>query len=140
MYLNNPSLYIPFINLSCTKESISTVFKKLLIGDVSRVDLIKKHGETPHYMGFIHFNCWYNNIASDNLREKILNGQSSRIVYNDPYYWIVYKNKNPISSTTLEDKLQNAMMLIKNLQERISFLERNTPPPRPILRRSFNLY
>tara|TARA_B100000085_G_scaffold285467_1_gene321578 strand:+ start:121 stop:543 length:423 start_codon:yes stop_codon:yes gene_type:complete len=135
----NPSIYIPFVNFSCSEEYISNIFKTLLIGEVNRVDLIRKEGVTPHYMAFIHFNYWYDNTASNNLRRKIIDEQSVRIVYDDPYYWVAYKNKNPISSISLVEKLDCAMMLIENLQERVILLERNLPPPRPVLRRSFNL-
>ena len=135
----NPSIYIPFVNLSCSEEYISNIIKTLLIGEVNRVDLVKKESVTPHYMASIHFNYWYDNTASNNLRRKITEEQSVRIVYDDPYYWVAYKNKNPTSSISLVEKLDSAMMLIKNLQERVILLERNLPPPRPILRRSFNL-
>jgi len=94
----NPSIYIPFVNFSCSEEYISNIFKTLLIGEVNRVDLIRKEGVTPHYMAFIHFNYWYDNTASNNLRRKIIDEQSVRIVYDDPYYWVAYKNKNPIRS------------------------------------------
>mgnify|MGYP001159683218 CR=1 FL=1 len=134
-----PSLYIPFVNLSCTEDYISNIFKTLLIGEVGRVDLIKKTGVKPHYMAFIHFNYWYDNIASNNLRGKIMDGGSVRIVYDDPYYWVLYKNEKPKASISLEEKLDCAIMLIENLQQRVVLLERNTPPPRPTLRRSFNL-
>ena len=135
----NPSIYIPFVNLSCSEEYISNIFETLLIGEVNKVDLIRKENITPYYIAFIHFNYWYNNTASNNLRIKIVEEQSVRIVYDDPYYWVAYKNKNPTSSISLVEKLDSAMMLIKNLQERVILLERNLPPPRPILRRSFNL-
>ncbi len=134
----NPSIYIPFVNLSCTEEYISNIFKTLLIGEVNKVDLIRKDGLTPHYMAFIHFNYWYDNIASNNLRRKIIDEQNVRIVYNDPYYWVLYKNKNPISSISMEEQLGYAMMLIENLQQRIILLEKVTPL-RPTLKRSFNL-
>ena len=136
MVSKSPSIYIPFMDISCTEEYIANIFKALLIGDVCKVDLVKKSGEIPHYMAFIHFNYWYNNTAANNLREKIENEQSGRIVYNDPQYWIIYKNKNPISSSILEEKLECAMMLIENLQERIKLLERVAPLTKPTLSRS----
>ena len=135
-----PSLYIPFVNLSCTEEYISNIFRTLLIGEVSRVDLIKKTGVKPHYMAFIHFNYWYDNIASNNLRGKILNDESIKIVYNDPHYWTAYKSRKPVTSITLEEKLDCAMLLVENLQQRVLLLERNTSHiQQPTLVRSYNL-
>ena len=134
----NPSIYIPFVNLSCSEEYISNIFETLLICEVNKVDLIRKENITPYYIAFIHFNYWYNNTASNNLRIKIVEEQSVRIVYDDPYYWVVYKNKNPISSSSLVEKLDHAVVLIENLKERVILLEKSIPPP-PSLKRSFNI-
>ena len=68
----------------------------LYIGDVERVDFVKKSGNNgDYYMAFIHFKTWFENTAAINLREKIERGEEGRIVYDEPYYWAVYKNNNP---------------------------------------------
>jgi hypothetical protein len=47
---------------------------------------------------FVHFDKWYENICVSNLQERILGDErEGRIVYDDPKYWILKKNTNPIT-------------------------------------------
>ena len=91
------SIYIPYVHYTCSEDRIKYVFERDRLGNVSRVDFIKKNGNNGgYYVAFVHFNYWYNNIAAINLKNKIDAGEEGRVVYNDPYYWIIYKNINPI--------------------------------------------
>ena len=94
----NMSLYIPSVTASTTEEQIARVFKSLNIGVVSRVDFVDKDKETElgavQRMAFIHFDFWYINNTSYHLQERIIEHGQGKIVYNDPYYWIVMENKN----------------------------------------------
>ena len=78
-----PSVLIPHVWDNITKEYIISVFEKLQIADVARVDMIPRDNSTS-FMAFIHMNCWYTNTAAQNLRDKITDGQEGRIVYDDP--------------------------------------------------------
>lgn len=89
-----PSVLIPHVWDNITKEYIITVFEKLNIADVGRVDMIPRDNSTS-FMAFVHMNYWYDNIAAQNLRNKILRGDEGRIVYDDPWHWVIVKAKNP---------------------------------------------
>ena len=119
----NMSLYIPSVTASTTEEQIARVFKSLNIGVVSRVDFVDKDKETElgavQRMAFIHFDFWYINNTSYHLQERIIDHGQGKIVYNDPYYWIVMENKTPRSKTEVELEKQVAA-----LQSRIVYLEK----------------
>ena len=118
----NMSLYIPSVTGSTTQEQIARVFKSLNIGVVSRVDFIDKDSQhdsaTNHRMAFVHFDFWYINNTSYHLQERILEQGQGKIVYNDPYYWIVMENSNPRSQSEVVLEKQ-----ISDLQKRVSYLE-----------------
>ena len=118
----NMSLYIPSVTGSTTQEQIARVFKSLNIGVVSRVDFIDKDSQhdsgTNHRMAFVHFDFWYINNTSYHLQERILEQGQGKIVYNDPYYWIVMENSNPRSQSEVVMEKQ-----ISDLQKRVSYLE-----------------
>jgi hypothetical protein len=89
------SIYIPRIFTNISKERIMDTFdKKLDIGKVSSVDLIPKEGKNGDYYNsaYIHFDFWYDNNHSRNIQEKIKSGKETRIVYDDPWYWIILEN------------------------------------------------
>ena len=120
----NISIYIPYVHISCTEQEIKNVFKTLLIGEVERVDLIVKNNNLANYfMCFVHFKEVFDNQAANNIIQKLENGEEARIVYNDPYYWALYKNKNS-SSNNLEEKLDCAFMMIEDLQSTVLELKR----------------
>ena len=129
------SIYIPFVHNNCDENKIKHVFMMLLIGEVERVDFVQKIGTNGNYnMAFVHLNNWFQNTASVNLRERIECGEEARIVYDEPYYWSIYKNRNPVNPQNTEEKLECAFMMIEDLQNRILELEKiNIPPPPPRL-------
>ena len=43
---------------------------------------------------YIHFEFWYDNSVARNFQERVLNpDKEARIVYEDPWYWIVLENR-----------------------------------------------
>ena len=94
----NLSLYIPSVDsINANLEYFQFVFHNLNLADVKRVDFQPKSDNT--YMAFVHMNNWYNNICVKHLQERILNENNTvdaRIVHDDPEYWILKKNKNPV--------------------------------------------
>ena len=91
------SLYIPVVESEVANlDYIYNVFKSLNIGEVKSVQFKPK--ECGYTMcAFVHFDKWYENICVSNLQERILGDEGEgRIVYDDPKYWIIKKNTNPI--------------------------------------------
>jgi len=138
---DNLSVYIPFIHKSCSEEIIKYVFNNLFIGRIQRVELVAKR---QHSCGFVYFYSWYDNIASINLRNKINNGGKGKIVYNEPYYWNIYKNTSTANVLRLPEHLLN---MIKELEQRIYNMESTrlspyliAPPPPNVNRHKLNFY
>ena len=95
--IQNLSLYIPHIFANFNKEDIFDVFEnQQSIGKVKSIDLIPKisKNNTNYNAAYIHFDHWYDTNSTRNLQERILdNTKEARIVYEDPWYWIVLENK-----------------------------------------------
>lgn len=84
------SLFIPHVFMNITSERIVTVFETLGFGKVKRVDLVNKGKYNRVY---IHFEEWYENEMVARFQEKIMNKDKVvRIIYDDPYYWMVLEN------------------------------------------------
>lgn len=112
---NKLSLCIPrVVSEWANKELIINKFQSLAIGMINRVDFVEKTSATgvKYYMAFLHFEEWEDNYATRNIQYKILNeDNSARLVYDEPWYWILLKNNNPISDEAAD------------MQERVTLLE-----------------
>ncbi len=103
------SLFIPRVFPNITREKIAHTFYDAGYGDVKRVDLIHKTDAQgkKYNSAYIHFDYWFTNPTASKFQETILTGSSeARIVYDDPWYWVVLKNtttsnKNKPSSRTV---------------------------------------
>ena len=125
------SIYIPVVFDDVTKDTIKDVFQSLAIGDVSRVDFVTRplSHQTPRHttrMAFVHFNKWHDNVTTEHLQERLLaHDREARLVYDEPHYWILRPNTNPLSEHELltEDKLNCQLAMIQDLQARVHMLE-----------------
>jgi len=93
--INNISLYIPHVFESISKEFVSETFEKLRIGKILTVDFVQKMGKDAAYnAAYLHFEYWYDNTAARNFQERVMNPEKeARIIYDEPWYWIVLENK-----------------------------------------------
>jgi hypothetical protein len=91
----NISLYIPHVFANITKSAIVETFEKLRIGSVKRIDFVNKKSKNENFNAvYIHFNQWYDNVASRNFQQRVLDpNMEARIVYDEPWFWIVLENK-----------------------------------------------
>jgi hypothetical protein len=90
------SLYIPRVFANITAERMTRVFEDLNFGYVSRVDLIQKENENgqSYNSAYVHFSEWFDNTSNRSFQERVLDpAREARIVYDDPWYWIVLENK-----------------------------------------------
>lgn len=93
--IQNISLYIPHIFENYTRDDVAAVFEDSLIGRVKGVDFISKMGKNgkAYNAAYIHFHHWYNNSAAAHFQERVLDpNKEARIIYEDPWYWIVLEN------------------------------------------------
>ena len=94
--IQNISLYIPHVFSNITSKKICDVFDFQGIGDIQKVDLIPKQSRDckQYNAAYIHFYEWYDNIACRNFQDRVLDkNKEARIVYDEPWYWIVLENK-----------------------------------------------
>lgn len=93
--IKNISLYIPRVFANYLAADVANVFESLNIGKVKAVDLVYKMGKDgkPYNAAYIHFHYWYDNAVAVNFQERVVNpNQEARLVYDDPWYWVVLEN------------------------------------------------
>ena len=91
------SIYIPRVAKAITAEYMTEVMKTLRIGNVARVDLTASPS-SKQSSAYIHFAEWYITPEVAALQSKILNPKlMAKIVYSDPWFWIMLPNTNPLS-------------------------------------------
>ena len=104
----NVSLYIPHVFANISKKMVAETFEDLRIGNVKRVDFVHKRGSNGDFNAvYIHFNHWYDNVAAHNFQERVISpSMEARIVYDEPWYWIVLENKTKkVDSTKRKPRL-----------------------------------
>ena len=93
--VENLSLFIPRVFTNITKSRIRHILNKFNIGEVDHIDLINRMDKngTLYNNAYIHFKSWVQDCYTMRLQEKILNpNEEARIVYDDPYYWVILNN------------------------------------------------
>ena len=93
------SVFIPHVFPNISKERIAEAFETNGLGAVDRIDLIAKsdlNGKNYNY-AFVHFSHWYDNECATRFLERLEDPtKQTRIVYDDPWYWIVLPNKGTV--------------------------------------------
>jgi len=92
----NVSLYIPHIFPNFSKEYVAKVFEGLNIGKVKNIDFVLKIGKDckEYNAAYIHFDFWHDTIAANNFKARVVDEkQEARIVYDEPWHWVVLENK-----------------------------------------------
>ena len=110
------SVCIPRIFNNIPTSKIVNTFEVLDIGKVDKVDIIMKIGKygEPIKMAFVHFSEWYNNSTAFNLRNKIENPyEDAKLVYDDPWYWIILPNLSN-TNTNMNTNMNQNMKVISN--------------------------
>jgi hypothetical protein len=104
-FIKNLSVYIPRIHEEDANEDfIKHIFFSQEIASVRRIDFMKCTAKGKvYYNAKIHFHFWFKNQIAYNIQQRVLSSGTSgaRIVYEDPWYWIVLKNKNHMSENEL---------------------------------------
>ena len=131
------SLYIPVVFNHTPTSDIEKTFELLEIGKVTKIDRIPVtrdevdaegniQNKKTHDQVFVHLVWFQDSVASMNLYKKLeVDGQSARLVYNDPYYWAIYKNRNPEQSVIREQaaRIKELELQMEIVAERVSVLE-----------------
>lgn len=91
----NPSLCIPRILENVNQRDIRAIFDKLKLGNINRIDVVERRTDKgeQYKRAFIHFNNWYTDESTINIKQRLVDGKDIKIVYNNPWFWKVSINK-----------------------------------------------
>ena len=88
--ITEPSICIPRVSSNITKSYIKNIFEEIFgINSIERIDLVKKiySNNKLYYTAFIHFNYWNDSSNVQAIRNRIINNQTFKIVYSEPWFW-----------------------------------------------------
>ena len=108
-FIQNLSVFIPRIHREDANETfIKRVFYDQEIACVRRIDFLKcrdsvSSGGKVYYQAKLYFHFWFKNQIAYNVQRRILKADNygARVIYADPWYWIVLKNINPMTEKEL---------------------------------------
>ena len=87
---SEPSICIPraFHNISSqkVKNTLEQVFESPCVERIDCIERTDKAGK-KYKRFFIHLKSWPTNQQSKAVREKLLEGDTVKIVYQEPWYW-----------------------------------------------------
>jgi len=113
--MSSYSVFIPRVFSNIRQERISEIFDKKSIGKVSSVDLVPKknhNGDTTHYynMAFVHFERLYDTSEALAFRSEVDNiDVKAKLMYDDPWFWIVLPFEQKEKPTTNTDRVRDPM-------------------------------
>lgn len=96
--VNRISLCIPRVDISVTDEYVTKIFNEVLLENpeedetpVEKVDLVERTNDKgeSYKRAFVHFHNWdkLQTKAAATIRTKLLEGDTIKIMHNQPYYW-----------------------------------------------------
>lgn len=115
------SMYIPYV--SADAEFIKNTIEEFGFGKVKRVDCVARGNDDITCMAFIHMENWEENILVKNFQNRIkTSDMEARIVYDDPKYWIILPNKNPMNIDVNEkiDNMQSEINSLRNYNQEVN--------------------
>jgi len=97
MSSDNISICVPRVFPNITWTRVKDAFEELDLGKVERVDMVNKTNDKGEKFKrvFVHFKHWNNNKTAQAVKEKLMKGDSIKVVYDDPWFWKVYKSNAP---------------------------------------------
>ena len=86
-----PAIVIPRVFKNITQQRILTIFGKLDLGDVVRIDMVPRTNDIgeEYWRVFIHL-AWAETENGTAVRTRLLNTDGNnqvKIVYDDPWFW-----------------------------------------------------
>ena len=95
MNATNFSVFIPHMFPNISKERIANAFESNQLGLVKKIDLVSnidKQGK-KYNCAFIHFSHWYMSDSAMRFLKRVEDpSKEARLVYDDPWFWIILPN------------------------------------------------
>lgn len=108
------SVCIPRIFNNIPNKKIVGTFEKLNMGKVKNMDIVWKTGSdgSSYKMAFVHFSAWnMQNSAARHFREQVEDPDvNAKLVYDDPWYWLVLPNNSTTIINNHKNKVDNAVI------------------------------
>lgn len=95
---SEPSICIPRLFMNIQKERVHDVFADLFGHNaIERVDMIerKNNAGEEYKRAFVHFKSWPRTEQSTEVRLKLLNGDQVKIMYDQPWFWLISASRVP---------------------------------------------
>jgi len=95
--LSEPSLCIPRVFSNITEERVWQVLDELELGEIDRIDMVERETRDGdlYQRVFIHFKSWNGpHTQGGVVRQRILDGEEVKIVYDDPWFWKVSASRS----------------------------------------------
>ena len=126
--INQPSICIPRVSNNIKKDFILTTFEQIFGKDsIQRVDIVKKQSN-DYSCVFVHFNFWMNTPNVQSIRNRLLNNNSFKIVYNDPWFWKCSASRLP-KPKFVTNSDNNSYQSISNYNNQDNNQISYSPPP-----------
>ena len=88
--ITEPSICIPRTLNNVTRQQVKEVFETVIgRGTVERVDIVanKQNDGQPFCRIFVHFRYWPNSDEIMSIRQRLLDGEMIKVVYDNPWFW-----------------------------------------------------
>jgi len=104
LHESHPSLCIPRVFKNINESIIRQVFEELEFGNISRIDIKERKNEKGDSFKrvYVHFDKWFCNENTQEIRKKLVSGKEIKIVYDNPWFWKVSVNKWKIIGNSYE--------------------------------------
>ena len=92
------SIFIPRVFANITKERITHIVENVVpLGSVERIDMAEIDEKTNRV--WVHFTHWYDTEFVNEFKKLLLDEKKqAKIVYDDPWFWIVLKNTHRLAN------------------------------------------
>ena len=86
--VTEPSICIPRTLNNITWRQVKDTFEQILgQGTVERVDLVGSKNGEPFCRIFVHFRYWPTDETSQGIRNRLIAGETIKVVYDNPWFW-----------------------------------------------------
>lgn len=86
------SICIPSVYATISERRIRACIDGVQIGVVARIDIVPQQDPKFNKV-FIHFSSLYENEDAIKVKELLDAGESVKVIYDDPWYWLLSKSK-----------------------------------------------
>ena len=89
--MENPSLCIPRMFKSISRQRIEKVMGEMQLGEIDYIDL---HLSKDYQKAFVHFKTWNNTSFATSIKQRFLDGEELKIIYDEPWFWKCSLNRS----------------------------------------------